>query len=105
MPVLLHGVPQRLPPSIGAGENLQFAAAIIVEPLDPPLARCCAILVDICRLSAGLGRLCHHVSGSKELPKDRQARWPAAPPRSGGWGIEDESRSEDARGTCRGYAY
>ena len=27
----MHGVPQRLPPSIVAGENLQFAAAVIVN--------------------------------------------------------------------------
>ena len=38
MPVLLHGVPQRLPVRVGAGENLQFAAAIIINPLDPSLA-------------------------------------------------------------------
>src|SRR5207248_10055801 len=100
MPVLLHGVSQRLSPRVLAGENLQFAMAILVEPLDAPLPRRLAILENIGRLSAGLARLCHHGSGSEESPKDRHARGPAAPPRSGGWGIEDEGRSEDARGAC-----
>jgi hypothetical protein len=65
MPVLLHGVPQRLPPSIGSGENLQFASAVIIEPLDPPLAGRIAILENVGRLGAGLARLCYHVSGSE----------------------------------------
>jgi hypothetical protein len=38
MPVLLHGVSQRIPPRSWAAENLQFAMAVIVEPLDAPLA-------------------------------------------------------------------
>src|SRR5215471_4913096 len=67
MPVLLHSVPQRLPSRIVAGENVQFASAIIVEPLDPPLARRCAILENICRLSAGLGCLCHHWFGLRRI--------------------------------------
>src|SRR5260221_14782582 len=44
MPVLLHGVPQRLPVRVGTVEDLQFAAAIIVKPLDAPLAGRLAIL-------------------------------------------------------------
>src|SRR5207248_6594585 len=68
MPVLLHGVSQRLSPRVLAGENLQFAAAILVEPLDAPFPRRLAILENVGRLSAGLARLCHHVSGS-ELSK------------------------------------
>jgi hypothetical protein len=43
MPVLLHGVSQRIPPRSRAGENLQLATAIIVEPLDAPLAGCFVI--------------------------------------------------------------
>src|SRR5215813_4382310 len=78
MPILSHGVPQRLPPRVFAAENVQLTAPIIVEPLDPPLAGRRAILEDICRLSAGLGCLCHHCSGSEELPKRRHARGPAA---------------------------
>ena len=37
MPVLLHGISQCLPPCGRAGEDLQFAAAVAVEPLDAPL--------------------------------------------------------------------
>src|ERR1051326_3046599 len=105
MPVLLHSVPQRFPSRVVAGEKLQFAAATIVEPLNPPLARRCAIFEDIWRLSAGLGCLCHHDSGSETLPKRRRARGPAAPPRCGGSGIDDESRNEAARGACLFHAY
>src|SRR5689334_13618681 len=105
MPVFSHGVAQRLPTRIVASENLQFAAAIIIEPLDAPLASHCTILEHICRLSAGLGCLCHHGSGSEELPKRRRAHGPAAPPRSGVWGIEDESRNEGGRGACLVHAY
>jgi hypothetical protein len=36
LPILWHPVPQRLSPRVVAGENLQFATAIIVEPLDAP---------------------------------------------------------------------
>src|ERR1043165_6305971 len=99
MPVLLHSVPQRLPSCILAAEYLKRGTAAVINPFDAPLAGRRAILEDICRLSAGLGCLCHHDSGS-ELSKPRHARGPAAPPRSGGEGIEDESRSEDARGEC-----
>ena len=38
MPVLLHGVPERLPVRVGTVEDFQFAAPIIVKPLDAPLA-------------------------------------------------------------------
>jgi hypothetical protein len=47
MPVLLHGVSQRIPPRRRAGENLQFATAVIVEPLDTPLAGCSAIFENL----------------------------------------------------------
>jgi hypothetical protein len=47
MPVLLHGVPQRLPPRILPGENLQLVSADIVKPLDAPLAGCFAILENL----------------------------------------------------------
>src|SRR5438105_15420929 len=104
MPVLPHGVAERLPPRIVAGENLQFAAAIIVKPFYPPLARCSAILENVGRLSAGLARLCHHVSGS-ELSERRRVREPAAPPPPGGRGIWDERKSEAGRGTYLGHAY
>jgi hypothetical protein len=43
MAVLLHGVPQCLPTRRCAGENLQFATAVIIEPFDMPLAGCSAI--------------------------------------------------------------
>jgi hypothetical protein len=46
MPVLLHGIPERLPPRIGAGEDLQHRTAVIVEPLDAPLAGGLAIFKD-----------------------------------------------------------
>jgi len=45
------------------------------------------------------------MSGSEEVPMRRHARGPAAPPRSGGLGTEDESRSENARGACLVHAY
>src|ERR1051325_5796641 len=67
MPVPSHGVAQRLPSRIVAGANLQFAAAIILEPLDAPLASHCAILENVGRLSAGLGCLCHHGLGSRRM--------------------------------------
>src|SRR6266550_919597 len=102
MPVLLHGVAQCLSPCGRAGENLQFAAAVIVKPLDAPLAGRLAILENLGRLCAGLARLCHHVSGSELC---RRARGIAAPPPLGGWGISDESRTADGRGTCHGHAY
>jgi hypothetical protein len=44
MAVLSHGVAQRLPPRIVTVEHLQFAAAVIVKPLDAPLAGCFTIL-------------------------------------------------------------
>jgi hypothetical protein len=44
LPIFLHCIPQRLLPCVVAGENLQFATAIIVEPIDPPLAGRSAIL-------------------------------------------------------------
>src|SRR6266566_4397468 len=47
MPVRLHGVPECLPARRWAGENLQFATAIIVEPLDAPLAGCSAVFEDL----------------------------------------------------------
>jgi hypothetical protein len=90
MPVLLHSVPQRLPSHVVAAEDLKRGTATVINPFDAPLARRCAILENICRLSAGLDCLRHHGSGSEELPKRRRARGPAAPPRCGGWGIEDE---------------
>src|ERR1051326_7606782 len=105
MPVLLHSVPQRLPSCVVAAESLKRGTAAVINPFDAPLAGCCAILEDICRLSAGLGCLCHHGSGSEELPKRRHARGPAAPPRCGGWGTAGESRSEAARGACLVHAY
>jgi len=105
MPVLLHRVPQRLPSCVMAAEYLKRGTAAVIDPFDAPLAGRCAILEDICRLSAGLGCLCHHGSGSEELPKRRHARGPAVLPRSGGWDIEDERRSEDARGACLVHAY
>src|ERR1700692_1948981 len=46
MPVLLHGVSQCLSPRGRASEYLQLAAAIIVEPLDAPLAGGFAIFKD-----------------------------------------------------------
>ena len=47
MPVLPHGVAQRLPPRAVAVENLQFAAAIIIKPLDTPRAGRLAILKNL----------------------------------------------------------
>src|SRR5438552_12868695 len=47
MPVRLHGVPECLPARRWAGENLQFATAVIVEPLDAPLAGCSVIFEDL----------------------------------------------------------
>src|SRR6266480_4197219 len=47
MAVLAHGVSECLSPRIVPSENLQFAAAIIVEPLDPPLAGRRAILENL----------------------------------------------------------
>src|SRR6267143_613829 len=47
MTVFLHGVSQRIPPRSRAGENLQFATAIIVEPLDAPLAGCSAVFENL----------------------------------------------------------
>src|SRR5438046_10678122 len=52
MSVVLHRVSQPIPPRDGADENFHFAAAIIVIPLDAPLACCYAILKN-------LGWLCH----------------------------------------------
>jgi hypothetical protein len=49
MPVLLHGVSQRLSARVGAGEDLQFAAAVVVKPLDAPLAGRYAILDNLRR--------------------------------------------------------
>src|ERR1043165_5242371 len=67
MPVLLHSVPQRLPSCILAAEYLKRGTAAVINPFDAPLARRCAILENICRLSAGLGCLCHHGSGSLRI--------------------------------------
>src|SRR5438874_1865727 len=78
--------PSCLPARALAGENLRLAAAIIVEPLDPPLARRLAILENVGRFSAGLARLCHHVSGS-EKSKSRLVGGPVARPQPGGRGI------------------
>jgi hypothetical protein len=44
MPVLLQGVSERLAVRVGAAEDLQFAAPIIVKPLDAPLTERVAIL-------------------------------------------------------------
>jgi hypothetical protein len=44
MAVLPHGVSQCVASCCVATENLEFAPAIIVEPLDAPLAACDAIL-------------------------------------------------------------
>src|SRR6202030_1171038 len=46
MPVRLHRVSQCLFPRGRAGEYLQLAAAVIVEPLDAPLAGDLAIFKD-----------------------------------------------------------
>jgi hypothetical protein len=46
MAVFPHGVSQRLPAGIGASENFQFAAAVIVKPLDAPLTGYFAIFKD-----------------------------------------------------------
>jgi hypothetical protein len=50
MPVLLHGVPQRLLTRGRAGKNLDLATAVIVKPLDPPLTGCITILEHYCGL-------------------------------------------------------
>jgi yecA family protein len=42
--VILHSISQRLPVRVGTGKDLQFASAIIVKPLDTPLAAHVAIL-------------------------------------------------------------
>jgi hypothetical protein len=52
MSVVLHRVSQRIPPGGGADKNFHFAAAIVVKPLDAPLAGFYAILEN-------LGWLCH----------------------------------------------
>jgi hypothetical protein len=52
MSVVLHRVSQRIPARGWADENLQFAAAVIVEPLDAPLTCLYSILKN-------LGWLCH----------------------------------------------
>src|SRR5438132_13037161 len=101
MPVLLHGVSQRLSPRALAGENLQFASAVIIEPLDTPLTGRQPILENVGRLSAGLARLCDHVSASQLC---RRARELAGPPPPRGWGVSDESRTADGRGTGHGDA-
>jgi len=47
MPVILYGVPQRLPPRRWAGEDRQFAATIIAEPFDAPLTGQLAVLENL----------------------------------------------------------
>ena len=47
MRVILHRVAQRLPPRAVPVEHLQFAAAIIIKPLDAPLAGRLAILENL----------------------------------------------------------
>src|SRR5580704_5113279 len=47
MPVLLHGVSQRIPSRSWTAENLQFATAVTLEPLDAPLAGCSAIFENL----------------------------------------------------------
>src|SRR5436190_24311484 len=71
MPVFAHRISQRLSPGIVAGENLQFATAIIVEPLDSPLA---ALLVN-------LGWF-----GHRGVPPDARLTPNALFPRRGGGG-------------------
>src|SRR5436190_18489974 len=71
MPVLAHRVSQRLPPGILAVNISRFAAAIIVEPLDPPLA---ALLVK-------LGWF-----GHRDVPPDARLTPDALFPRRGGGG-------------------
>src|SRR6266853_2312399 len=53
MPVLLHGISQFLPPCGRAGEDLQFAATVTVEPLDAPLVGGFAIFKDFGWLGHG----------------------------------------------------
>src|SRR5205823_9724961 len=53
MPVLTHCVSQRLSPRIGAAEDFQFAAPIIIEPFDAPFPGCCPIFKDLGGLGAG----------------------------------------------------
>jgi len=69
MPIPSHGIAQRLPSRIVAGENLQFAAAIMIEPLDAPLASHCGLLRVVIG-AAGCARIVyvdHLVSIGKEL--------------------------------------
>jgi hypothetical protein len=47
MPVSLNRVSERLRSRIRTGENFQFAATIIVKPLDAPLAGCDPILENL----------------------------------------------------------
>jgi hypothetical protein len=73
MPVLLHGVPQRLPVRVGTVEDLQLASAIIVKPLDTPLARRLAILenhgwLSHCLTSCGGSITQANVAGASSVP-------------------------------------
>jgi len=47
MPVILDRVSQRLPPRGRAGEDFHLAAAVIIDPFDPPLAGYFAILKNL----------------------------------------------------------
>ncbi len=75
MPVLLHGVSQRLPVRVGTVEDLQFASAIIVKPLDTPLAGCVAILenhgwLSHCLKSCGGSITQANVAGDASSPRN-----------------------------------
>src|SRR3954454_21734065 len=83
MPAPLNRVSERLRSCITAGENFQFAATVIVEPLDPPSAGSCAILENLgwlwhdrqssCRANAAAGYLS---AGDKARSARRSAMAP-----------------------------
>jgi hypothetical protein len=76
-PVLLQGVPERLPVRVGTVEDLQFAAPIVVKPLDAPLA--VAILENLGWLSHRLKPLSPTVGMASRLRESLDV--PSDPPR------------------------
>ena len=47
MAVSPHSIAQRLLPRVGAGENIQLAPAVVVKPLNTPLAGRFPVLEDL----------------------------------------------------------
>jgi hypothetical protein len=72
MSVLLHRESQRIPPGGGTDEDFHFAAAIIVKPLDAPLACFYAILKNL-RWFCHAAILLAALTPSSLLPRQQQA--------------------------------